>query len=64
MKKFCPRKFKHHSADWYCEEEDCVWWDSEVGDCSIRSIATSLARIACACTRPGQTREDTQNEED
>jgi len=46
MKKYCPLKFKHHSADWYCEEGDCAWYDCDAGLCDIVTIAAALASMA------------------
>ena len=39
--KYCPFKMAHAlptpimaAFDWYCEEEDCAWWNTHYGMCS------------------------------
>lgn len=39
--KFCPLKMASHALEapvmtavtWYCEEEDCAWWNAHFGMC-------------------------------
>ena len=44
--KYCPFKMAHTlpapvmaEFDWYCEEEDCAWWEEYTEMCSIKTLA-------------------------
>ena len=40
MRPYCPFKMsRKHATDWYCEEQDCGWWEEYTEMCSIKTMA-------------------------
>lgn len=57
----CPiLHHKDHNPDIYpqenfpdCLTEECAWWDTIHGQCSIRTLALAIERLAAGALRGG-----------